>query len=237
MAAVTSQAFSTKLCSIFSRRVVWWLMQACCLGGLGSVPGQSMWDFQWAEYDWAGFFLSTGNFIFHCQYHTCSYPWNWCYIAWTVDSNVWWHTLTLITKMVLFIAISGKLNSDIKERMKMDSVGSGWPPCTLFCQQLWRPEMQRDNWCVWGKPLGWEVTVKQMVGGQHWRTQRGGFGGFLQIWRNPWLGGYRPPIPVLFALCPLNLLNPPRQKILGTPLGDSICILSLTWLKLFEVLL
>ena len=38
--------------------------------------------------------------------------------------------------------------------------------------------------------------------------------------QNPWLGGYRPQIPVLFALCPkLNLLNPPhRTKFQGTPL-------------------
>ena len=31
---------------------------------------------------------------------------------------------------------------------------------------------------------------------------------------NPWLGGYRPQIPVLSVLCPqLNLLNPPPNKI------------------------
>ena len=37
--------------------------------------------------------------------------------------------------------------------------------------------------------------------------------------QNPWLGGYRPQIPVLSVLCPqLNLLNPPRRKFLGTPL-------------------
>ena len=38
--------------------------------------------------------------------------------------------------------------------------------------------------------------------------------------QNPWLGGYRPQIPVLSVLCPqLNLLNPPpRTKFLGTPL-------------------
>ena len=39
--------------------------------------------------------------------------------------------------------------------------------------------------------------------------------------QSPWLGGYRPQIPVLFFLCPqLNLLNPPspRTKFLGTPL-------------------
>ena len=39
--------------------------------------------------------------------------------------------------------------------------------------------------------------------------------------QNPWLGGYRPQIPVLSVLCPqLNLLNtpPPWKKFLGTPL-------------------
>ena len=38
--------------------------------------------------------------------------------------------------------------------------------------------------------------------------------------QNPWLGGYRPQIPVLSVLCfQLNLLNPPaRTKLLGTPL-------------------
>jgi hypothetical protein len=31
--------------------------------------------------------------------------------------------------------------------------------------------------------------------------------------QNPWLGGYRPQIPVLSVLCPqLNLLNPPPKK-------------------------
>jgi hypothetical protein len=42
----------------------------------------------------------------------------------------------------------------------------------------------------------------------------------LQIGRNPWLGGYRPQIPILSALCPqLNLLNTPAEKkFLGTPL-------------------
>ena len=41
--------------------------------------------------------------------------------------------------------------------------------------------------------------------------------------QNPWLGGYRPQIPVLSVLCPqLNLLNPPRRtKFLGTPLLPS----------------
>jgi hypothetical protein len=40
----------------------------------------------------------------------------------------------------------------------------------------------------------------------------------LQIEWNPWLGGYRPQIPVLSALYPqLNLLNPPpRKKIWAT---------------------
>ena len=48
--------------------------------------------------------------------------------------------------------------------------------------------------------------------------------------QNPWLGGYRPQIPVLSVLCPqLNLLNPPtpnkipgyatvRQLLLSTPI-------------------
>jgi len=37
--------------------------------------------------------------------------------------------------------------------------------------------------------------------------------------QNPWLGGYRPQIPVLSVLCPqLNLLNTPRTKFLGMPL-------------------
>jgi hypothetical protein len=45
----------------------------------------------------------------------------------------------------------------------------------------------------------------------------------LQIKQNPWLGGYRPQIPILPALCPqLNFLNPPPKKkkkqFLGTPL-------------------
>jgi hypothetical protein len=35
----------------------------------------------------------------------------------------------------------------------------------------------------------------------------------LQVGQNPWLGGYRPRIPVLSALCPqLNLLNPSGKK-------------------------
>ena len=34
--------------------------------------------------------------------------------------------------------------------------------------------------------------------------------------QNPWLGGYRPQIPVLSVLCPqLNLLNPRPNKIPG----------------------
>ena len=37
--------------------------------------------------------------------------------------------------------------------------------------------------------------------------------------QNPWLGCYRPQIPVLSVLCPqLNLMNPPEKKFLGTPL-------------------
>jgi len=38
--------------------------------------------------------------------------------------------------------------------------------------------------------------------------------------QNPWLGGYRPQIPVLSFLCPqLNLLHPPRKKIPGYATG------------------
>ena len=38
--------------------------------------------------------------------------------------------------------------------------------------------------------------------------------------QNPWLGGYRPQIPVLSVLCQLILLKPPpRTKFLGTPLS------------------
>jgi len=34
--------------------------------------------------------------------------------------------------------------------------------------------------------------------------------------QNPWIGGYRPQIPVLSVLCPqLNLLKPPQNKIPG----------------------
>ena len=41
--------------------------------------------------------------------------------------------------------------------------------------------------------------------------------------QNPWLGGYRPQIPVLSVLCPqLNLLNPPRKKFLGMPLATAL---------------
>jgi hypothetical protein len=44
----------------------------------------------------------------------------------------------------------------------------------------------------------------------------------LQIEWNPCLGGQRPKIPVLCALCPqLNLLNPPK-KFLGTPLVPAL---------------
>jgi hypothetical protein len=44
-----------------------------------------------------------------------------------------------------------------------------------------------------------------------WQSRTG-----LQIERNPWLGGYRPQISVLSALCPqLNLLNPPPKKYPG----------------------
>ena len=38
--------------------------------------------------------------------------------------------------------------------------------------------------------------------------------------QNPWLGGYRPQIPVLSVLCPqLNLLTPPPKKIPGYATG------------------
>ena len=38
--------------------------------------------------------------------------------------------------------------------------------------------------------------------------------------QNPWLGGYRPQIPVLSVLCPqLNLLTPPTNKIPGYATG------------------
>jgi hypothetical protein len=59
----------------------------------------------------------------------------------------------------------------------------------------------------------------------------------LQNVRNPWLGGYRPKIPVLSALCPqLNLLTPPspRKKILGTPLTLSESLLQ--WQSCFSPL-
>jgi hypothetical protein len=36
---------------------------------------------------------------------------------------------------------------------------------------------------------------------------------------NSWLGGYRPQLSILSALCPqLNLLTPPKKKFLGMPL-------------------
>jgi len=44
--------------------------------------------------------------------------------------------------------------------------------------------------------------------------------------QNPWLGGYRPQIPILSVLCPqLNLLNPPPTpwiEFMGTPLQVSL---------------
>ena len=55
--------------------------------------------------------------------------------------------------------------------------------------------------------------------------------------QNPWLGGYRPQIPVLSVLCPqLNLLNnpPPRTKFLGTPLKQCLVLTSFPrqpWLR------
>ena len=47
--------------------------------------------------------------------------------------------------------------------------------------------------------------------------------------QNPWLGGYRPQIPVLSLLCPqLNLLNPPTKK---NSWVRHWCILKQTWIK------
>ena len=47
--------------------------------------------------------------------------------------------------------------------------------------------------------------------------------------RTPWLGGYRPQVPVLSVLCPqLNLLNPPN-KIAGYATGQTdtaVCLLA-----------
>jgi hypothetical protein len=46
--------------------------------------------------------------------------------------------------------------------------------------------------------------------------------------QNPWLGGYRPQIPVLSVLCPqLNLLNPHPNKIPGY--ATAICYVSPMW--------
>ena len=43
--------------------------------------------------------------------------------------------------------------------------------------------------------------------------------------QNPWLGGYRPQIPVLSALSPqLNLLTPPSKKIPGYATGYNYCL-------------
>jgi hypothetical protein len=57
--------------------------------------------------------------------------------------------------------------------------------------------------------------------------------------QNPWLGGYRPQIPILSVLCPqLNLLNPPpRTKFLGTPLTALITArpLSVSWDRLLQL--
>ena len=48
--------------------------------------------------------------------------------------------------------------------------------------------------------------------------------------QNPWLGGYRPQIPVLSVLCPqLTLLNPPPKKFLGTPLTAELIYLKKKW--------
>jgi len=41
--------------------------------------------------------------------------------------------------------------------------------------------------------------------------------------QNPWLGGYRPQIPVLSVFClQLNLLKPPRTKIPGYATGHDM---------------
>ena len=45
--------------------------------------------------------------------------------------------------------------------------------------------------------------------------------------QNPWLGGYRPQIPVLSVLCPqLNLLNPPPPKKIPGYATEALHILS-----------
>jgi hypothetical protein len=62
-------------------------------------------------------------------------------------------------------------------------------------------------------PVPWKIYPWQP-------NQNTGFTHFQIEW-NPWLGGYRPQIPVLSALCPqLNLLTTPlpEKKFLGTPL-------------------
>ena len=40
--------------------------------------------------------------------------------------------------------------------------------------------------------------------------------------QNPWLGGYRPQIPVLSVLSSTEFVEPPRTHFLGTPLAANI---------------
>jgi hypothetical protein len=55
----------------------------------------------------------------------------------------------------------------------------------------------------------------------------------LQLPPEPWLGGYRPQIPVLSVLCPqLNLLNP-RTKLMGTPLKETVPAVDKELLQIF----
>ena len=54
--------------------------------------------------------------------------------------------------------------------------------------------------------------------------------------QNPWLGGYRPQIPVLSVLCPqLKLLNPPPEKIPGYATGLCHYITFYLCAKLYRV--
>jgi hypothetical protein len=56
-------------------------------------------------------------------------------------------------------------------------------------------------WQTWAEfPVPWKIHP--------WQPNKNTSFTHLQIERNPWLGGYRPLIPVLSTLCPqLNLLN------------------------------
>jgi hypothetical protein len=63
-------------------------------------------------------------------------------------------------------------------------------------------------WQSWAEfPVPWKIHLQQP-------NQNMGFT-HLQIEWNPWLGGYRPQIPVLSALCPQ------LKKFLGTPLAGN----------------